>query len=138
MKSKTKTKKKLTHRKDLILACDLFAASIETQTMPAINSPLHQLLRKLVNESGWIPKRERTNLHPDFQPSPSIAVRFAISKALKINYSDLSCFTVTDHDGQPMIITLHDGPHKGVHSEHPCRPTFSKLIEPAPAWAKGE
>ena len=49
---------------DLVLMTDLFAACIETQTLPMHGSPCHRLVRKFVEDSGIKPKRKRRPLPP--------------------------------------------------------------------------
>ena len=52
----------MTKRKDLILGVDVSCATTETRVMPAIGSPCHRMMQKLVAESGWIPKRKRMRM----------------------------------------------------------------------------
>jgi len=47
---------------NLALAVDLFCASIETGTLPSINSPCHHMARWLVDDSGMKTSRKRTRL----------------------------------------------------------------------------
>jgi hypothetical protein len=47
---------------DMVLMVDVFAASIEAGIMPAFGSPCHRLARKLVEQSGMMPKRRRRRL----------------------------------------------------------------------------
>lgn len=47
---------------NLTLAVDLFCASIETKTLPSINSPCHHMARWLVDDSGMKTNRKRTRL----------------------------------------------------------------------------
>jgi hypothetical protein len=47
---------------NLALAVDLFCASIETGTLPGINSPCHHMARWLVDDSGMKTSRKRTRL----------------------------------------------------------------------------
>ena len=47
---------------NLALAVDLFCASIETGTLPSIDSPCHHMARWLVDDSGMKIARKRTRL----------------------------------------------------------------------------
>jgi hypothetical protein len=47
---------------NLALAADLFCASIETKTLPSINSPFHHMVRWLVDDSGMKTGRKKTRL----------------------------------------------------------------------------
>lgn len=45
------------------------------------------------------------------------AIRKSIADALGIPVSDLGCFTLCDHDGQPAILSIHGGEYQGVWVE---------------------
>jgi hypothetical protein len=47
---------------NLALAVDLFCASIETKTLPSINSPCHHMVRWLVDDNGTKTSRKKTRL----------------------------------------------------------------------------
>lgn len=47
---------------NLALAVDLFCASIETGTLPSIDSPYHHMARWLVDDFGMKTSRKRTRL----------------------------------------------------------------------------
>jgi hypothetical protein len=47
---------------DMVLMVDVFNTCIEAGIMPAVGSPCHRLARKLVEQSGMMPKRKRRRL----------------------------------------------------------------------------
>jgi hypothetical protein len=59
---------------DMVLMVDVFVASIEAGIMPAYGSPCHRRARKLVEQSGMMPKRKRRRLPGKRKPPPLAAV----------------------------------------------------------------
>lgn len=58
-----KALRKLEHKyRESILVADIFAACIETETLPVHGSPCHRMVRKLVKNSGIQPRRKRRRL----------------------------------------------------------------------------
>lgn len=63
-------------------------------------------------------------------PPNADSIRKAVAKALNIKPHHLGCFTITDHDNQPMIILMHGGPYQGIHTEQPLEPKTLPLTLP--------
>ena len=56
-------------------------------------------------------------------------IRKAVAKALGIKVKDLGCFTITDHDDDPMTVLMHGGPHQGIHTEARLKYLHQRIYE---------
>jgi len=42
-------------------------------------------------------------------------IRNHVANAVGVPVEELPCFTIVDHDGQPLTIVLHDNPGAGIY-----------------------